>query len=152
MSFRVVSVQVCYYFQPANTHLATHSHAWSCNNRQQSPQTYIQNQAIAIQHKGEERPSSAIGCAKRAQLIVRLTHHHTQFFTNLAPRQSILKTYEKALYTFNSLVANGLHQGFGPRMATKLRWRDAPRILLGQLRRHPLDHIRGSGHRVVGSL
>ena len=152
MSFRVVSVQVCYYFQPANTHLAIHSHAWSCNNRQQSPQTYIQNQAIAIQHKSEERPNRAIGCAKRAQLIARLTHHRTQFFTNLAPDNQSLKTYEKALYTFNSLVANGLHQGFGPRMATKLRWRDAPRILLGQLRRYPLDHIRGSGHRVVGRL
>ncbi len=152
MSFRVVSVQVCYYFQPANTHLATHSHTWGCNNRQQSPQTYTQSQAIAIQCKSEERPNRAIGCTKRAQLIARLTHHRTQFFTNLAPDNQSLKTYEKALYTFNSPVANCLHQGFGPRMATKLRRRDAPRILLGQLRRHPLDHIRGSGHRVVGRL
>ena len=139
-------------FQLPNTPLAIHSHAWGYNNRQQSPQTYIQSQAIAAQREGEDTPICAIGCTKRPQLIVRLTHHHTQIITNLALRQSILKTYEKALYTFNSLVANGLHQGFGPRMATKLRWCDAPRILLGQLRRHTLDHIRGSGHRVVGRL
>ncbi|OFQ12750.1 hypothetical protein HMPREF2955_13740 [Prevotella sp. HMSC073D09] len=69
LSFRVVSVQVRYYLQPANTHLAIHSHAWGCNNRQQSPQTYTQSQAIAILYKGEEKPNYAIGCAKRVQLI-----------------------------------------------------------------------------------
>ena len=71
-------------FQLPNTPLAIHSHAWGYSNRQQSPQTYIQSQAIAAQREGEDTPICAIGCAKRPQLIVRLTHHHTQIITNLA--------------------------------------------------------------------